>query len=58
MNATNAARWQSYLRDCSQLLQIADPLQVAGRVTRVTGLVLQAAGLRLPIGAACRVPAA
>ncbi len=55
MNATNAARWQSYLRDCSQLLQIADPLQVAGRVTRVTGLVMEAAGLKLPIGAACRV---
>ena len=55
MNATNTARWQSYLRDCGQLLQIADPLQVAGRVTRVTGLVMEAAGLKLPIGAACRV---
>lgn len=49
------ARWQAYLRDCSQLLQIADPIQVAGRVTRVTGLVMEAAGLKLPIGAACRV---
>lgn len=55
MNSTHTARWQAYLRDCSQLLQIADPLQVAGRVTRVTGLVMEAAGLKLPIGAACRV---
>lgn len=55
MNQPNTARWQAYLRDCGQLLQIADPLQVAGRVTRVTGLVMEAAGLKLPIGAACRV---
>ena len=53
--AANTARWQAYLRDCSQLLQIADPLQVAGRVTRVTGLVMEAVGLKLPVGAACRV---
>ena len=55
MNTSNTARWHAYLRDCSQLLQIADPLQVAGRVTRVTGLVMEAVGLKLPVGAACRV---
>ncbi|MCM0045393.1 MAG: flagellar protein export ATPase FliI [Burkholderiaceae bacterium] len=55
MTQTNSARWRAYLRDCGQLLQIADPLQVSGRVTRVTGLVMEAAGLKLPIGAACRV---
>ena len=46
MNTPNTARWHAYLRDCSQLLQIADPMQVAGRVTRVTGLVMEAAGLK------------
>ncbi len=53
--SANAARWQAYLRDCSRLLAIADPMQVAGRVTRVSGLVMEAAGLKLPIGSACRV---
>ncbi len=53
--SANTLRWQSALRDCRQVLQIADPLQVAGRVTRVTGLVMEAAGLKLPIGAACRI---
>ncbi len=53
--SANTARWQSALRDCTQVLKIVDPLQVAGRVTRVTGLVMEAAGLKLPIGAACRV---
>ncbi len=52
---SNASRWQAYLRDCSRLLDIADPMQVAGRVTRVSGLVMEAAGLKLPIGSACRV---
>ncbi len=51
----NTLRWQASLRDCSQALKIADPLLVAGRITRVTGLVMEAAGLKLPIGAACRV---
>ncbi len=55
MTLPNTARWHAYLRDCSQLLQIADPLQVAGRVTRVTGLVMEAVGLKLAVGAACRV---
>ena len=52
---SNATRWQAYLRDCSRLLDIADPMQIAGRVTRVSGLVMEAAGLKLPIGSACRV---
>ncbi len=56
MNATaHASRWQAWLRDCSRLIAIADPMQVAGRVTRVSGLVMEAAGLKLPIGSACRV---
>ncbi len=50
-----SSRWRAWLRDCSELLNIADPMQVAGRVTRVSGLVMEAAGLKLPIGSACRV---
>ncbi|MDB5770125.1 MAG: fliI [Burkholderia sp.] len=49
-------RWQAYLRDCSALLSIAEPMQVSGRVTRVTGLVMEAVGLKLPIGSAVTVP--
>ncbi|EGF33772.1 Flagellum-specific ATP synthase FliI [Oxalobacteraceae bacterium IMCC9480] len=49
-------RWQAYLRDCSELLQIVEPMQVSGRVTRVAGLVMEAIGLRLAVGSACTVP--
>jgi flagellum-specific ATP synthase len=52
----HSSRWQAYLRDCSALLSIAEPMQVSGRVTRVTGLVMEAVGLKLPIGSACTVP--
>lgn len=49
-------RWQSYLRDCNEILQIVEPLEIAGRITKLTGLVMQAAGIKLPIGSACYVP--
>lgn len=51
-----SARWRAYLRDCSALVQIAEPMQVSGRVTRVAGLVMEAVGLRLAVGSACTVP--
>jgi flagellum-specific ATP synthase len=52
----HSARWQAYLRDCSALLSIAEPMRISGRVTRVTGLVMEAVGLKLPIGSAVTVP--
>jgi flagellum-specific ATP synthase len=52
----HAARWRSYLGDCRTLLDFVEPLQVSGRVTRVAGLVMEAVGLRLAVGAACTVP--
>jgi flagellum-specific ATP synthase len=57
MNTAAASdRWRAYLRDCGELLAIAEPMQVAGRVTRVTGLVMEAVGLRLAVGSACSIP--
>ena len=46
---------KAYLDDCGQLLAIAEPLQVTGKVTRVAGLVLEAAGLKLAVGSGCSV---
>lgn len=53
---TGIARWRSYLRDCSELVAIVEPMQVSGRVTRVAGLVMEAVGLKLAVGSACTVP--
>jgi len=54
--ATNSGRWRAYLRDCRSMLEIVEPMLVSGRVTRVTGLVMEAIGLRLAVGSACIVP--
>jgi len=49
-------RWQSYIGDCKEILKIVEPLEIAGRITKLTGLVMEAAGIKLPIGSACYVP--
>ena len=46
---THTPRWKAYLQDCSELLAIAEPMQVSGRVTRVAGLVMEAVGLKLAV---------
>jgi flagellum-specific ATP synthase len=43
------------LRNCRELVAATDPLMLAGKLTRVTGLVLEASGLRLAVGSCCRV---
>ena len=52
----HAGRWRAYLNDCATLADFVEPMQVSGRVTRVAGLVMEAVGLRLAVGAACTVP--
>lgn len=57
MNAQpHSTRWKAYLQDCGELLAIAEPMLVSGRVTRVAGLVMEAVGLKLAVGSACVVP--
>jgi len=52
----HSLRWKAYLQDCSELLAIAEPMLVSGRITRVAGLVMEAVGLKLAVGSACTVP--
>ena len=44
-----------FLRHCGEIVGACDPLMLAGKLTRVTGLVLEASGLRLAVGNCCRV---
>ena len=50
-----ATRWQRYLGDLQEHAAQAWPLQTEGTLLRVTGLVLEAAGVRVPVGSLCRV---
>jgi flagellum-specific ATP synthase len=49
-------RWHYHMRDCHEILNIVEPLEIAGRITKLTGLVMEAVGIQLPIGSACYVP--
>lgn len=51
----HAQRWRSYLQDCGELVALANPVQVSGRLTRVAGLVMEAVGLKLAVGSGCTV---
>ncbi len=50
-------RWQRYLQDLQACAAQPRPLHTDGRLLRVTGLVLEAAGVRAPVGAVCEVHA-
>lgn len=56
MKENHQQSWQNYMRDCSEILNIVEPFEISGRITKVTGLVMEAVGMRLPIGSACNVP--
>ncbi|MFC4161692.1 flagellar protein export ATPase FliI [Chitinimonas lacunae] len=52
---TALERWLDYIDGCAQAAEVARPWVPQGRLTRVAGLVLEAVGLKLPVGASCQV---
>src|SRR5688572_7384503 len=50
---TNQLR--KFVQDCSHVADSTARLAVSGRLTKVTGLVMEAVGLRLPVGSSCSV---
>ena len=48
-------RLREYLADCRRAVGWATPIAASGRLTRVSGLVMEAVGLRLPVGSQCHV---
>ena len=49
------AAWQRFLDDASERVQTGSTLEVRGTLTRLSGLVLEAAGIRVPVGSQCLV---
>ncbi|HUW38235.1 MAG TPA: flagellar protein export ATPase FliI [Rhodocyclaceae bacterium] len=49
------AGWCEFLRDCREQAMQATPFQSSGRLTRINGLVMEAAGLKLPLGSGCHI---
>jgi flagellum-specific ATP synthase len=48
-------RWQRFLANCQIAVSQAQPLWPSGRLTRINGLVMEATGLKLPLGSTCRI---
>jgi flagellum-specific ATP synthase len=53
--ATRSQRWARYLGDLQQYAAVPQPLETVGTLLRVTGLVLEAAGVRVPVGSVCEI---
>lgn len=48
-------RWQLFLHHLKDHYSIPLPLEGIGTLTRVAGLVLEAGGIRVPVGTVCRI---
>ncbi len=53
MNLTR--NWQGFLQSCQEAAETTPPWVMTGRLTRVTGLVMEAVGLRLAVGSNCLI---
>ena len=47
---TRLAGWQDFLKHCREATSHAKPILTSGHLTRINGLVMEAAGLKLPLG--------
>lgn len=54
-NDPGMERWQRFLSDLDNCAAAPVSLDSQGKLVRVAGLVLEAAGLRLPVGAVCEI---
>ena len=48
-------RWLRYLAELQEAAAQPQPLRTVGTLLRVTGIVLEAAGVRVPVGSVCEV---
>lgn len=55
MDTEITERWERYVRDCKSAMSGVAPWHLSGRLTRVAGLVMEAVGLKLPVGSSCAV---
>lgn len=51
----HSARWCRFLTDCQTVAGNVNPFWPSGRLTRINGLVMEASGLKLPLGSTCRI---
>ncbi len=52
---SHVTKWCNFLESCHAQVALASPYQIAGRLTRINGLVMEAAGIKLPLGSNCSI---
>ena len=52
---SHVAAWQAALGEARTAVSLSVPVRTYGRLTRAVGLVLEAVGLRLPVGSDCLI---
>ena len=55
MSSDAPRKWQHFMEDAQKRVHGGSSLEVRGTLTRLTGLVLEATGIRAPVGAQCLV---
>ncbi|OZA53446.1 MAG: flagellum-specific ATP synthase FliI [Acidovorax sp. 17-64-282] len=55
MTTDTRSAWADFMEDARERVQAPVPLETRGTLTRLTGLVLEAAGIRVPVGSQCMV---
>ncbi|MFA7269796.1 MAG: flagellar protein export ATPase FliI [Sterolibacterium sp.] len=54
---SHLTKWRGFLEDCREQARLAAPFQLSGRLTRINGLVMEATGIKLPLGSNCCIQA-
>jgi flagellum-specific ATP synthase len=47
--------WRGFLEQCREAAADAQPILSSGHLSRINGLVMEASGLKLPLGSSCRI---
>jgi len=55
MYTNHPENWNRFLNNHTQLLQPVNPYGISGTVTRVSGLVIEAIGIKMPVGSHCTI---
>ncbi len=55
MSNETSSKWSHFLDEAHQRVNTGSTLEVRGTLTRLTGLVLEASGIRVPVGSQCLV---
>jgi flagellum-specific ATP synthase len=52
---SHSLRWQGFLAEGREYVADCDPMPPSGRLTKVTGMVMEAVGLKMPVGSTCAI---